>query len=91
MPMVGIVKRSVISWAKSSGMPSKTTENAPASSTASASRKTTFAALLFPALNLVAAELMHRLRRQADMAHDRNAGFDNRLDGLAHRSRRPRA
>src|SRR5258705_8319212 len=41
--------------------------------------------LLFPALNLIATELMHRLRCQPDVAHYRNAGFYNRIDGVAHR------
>ena len=33
------------------------------------------------ALDAVAAELVDRLRRQADVAHDRDAGPDDRLDG----------
>ena len=35
-------------------------------------------------LHLVAAERQHRLRRQSQVAHDRDAGLDDALHGLGH-------
>jgi len=59
MPIVGIVKRSVISLANRAAFPPKRWKTPPASSTASASRSTLFRVDPFPALNLIATELMH--------------------------------
>ena len=50
-----------------------------------------FAPFFIAALNLIAAELMHRLRRQADMAHDRHAGVDDGANRFLRPRRRLRA
>src|SRR5690242_10645802 len=43
------------------------------------------ASLLVAALNFITTKLMYGLRREADMAHDRDAGLHERFDGFAHR------
>ncbi len=44
-----------------------------------------FAPLLLPPLNLITAKLMHRLRCQTDMAHNRHAGADDGANRFLHR------
>ncbi len=80
MPMVGIATAAVIFAPRSAGTLSTTTANAPASSTAAASARSCVAV----ALHLEPAELMDRLRRQADVPHHRDVGVHARLHGRPH-------
>ena len=61
-------------------MDSSTTANAPAASTARASRSTCRAASADLALHVKSAERVDRLRRQTHVAHHRNFGFDQTRD-----------
>ena len=82
MPIVGMRSSRVICAASSRGMDSSTIENAPAASTARASRRSCSAASSGFALHAESAERVHRLRRQADMAHHRNFGFHQPRDAI---------
>ena len=65
-------------------MPSSTTAKAPASATALASASIAGHSACGAALRLEAAEDLDHLRRQADMAHHRNAALGQIVDGLGH-------
>src|SRR5258707_10659713 len=82
MPIVGIATLSVSSRARLSATPSMTSEKAPASAIAMPSRMIFVALGLAMAARAVAAERVHRLRRQPDMAHDRDAAPGEERDGL---------
>ena len=75
MPMVGMVRREVISRASSASTSSRTTANTPACSTASASASNRSFLGLRTALDLVATLFLHVLREHTDVAHDGDAGI----------------
>ena len=78
--MVGMLTAAVISRASSGSTSSSTMAKAPAFSTASASASRRSFSDVGPALDLVAALFLHRLRQHADVAHDGDAGPAQRDD-----------
>ena len=81
MPIVGMRSREVMTAASCSGTSSRTIEKAPACWIAIASESSARAVVARLALDLdLAAEAVLRLRRPADVAHDRHAGLHERLD-----------
>ncbi len=84
MPIVGIVSASEIRRATAAGTSSSTMAQAPASSSAFASRQQLGRVARLPALHPVAAERVHRLRREAEMADHRDAALHQRPHRLRH-------
>ena len=83
IPIVGIDRLRVTRSARSLGTTSSTIANAPAASMALASLHEDLA-VLAAALHPVAAELVDRLRGQAQVRHHGDAGRDQRLDLRQH-------
>ena len=81
MPIVGIAISRVISAASDSGTHSSTSAKQPASASAVASSTDLARRVGLAALDLEAAELAVRLRRQADVPHHGDVGREDRLDG----------
>ena len=84
IPMVGIVRVRLISAASGAGTSSSTIEEAPAASTQLRVGPQPVGLGSVPAPDPVAAELVNRLRRQADVPHDRYPHPDQGPDGLGH-------
>ena len=80
MPIVGMASRSVMARASSAGTSSSTTAKAPGLLDGHRIGEERPGRLPGAALDPVAAELADRLRRQADVAHDRDAAADDGLD-----------
>ena len=76
----------MITSVTSAGIASKTIAKQPASCSASASSSTRAGALGRAALGAVAAERRRGLRREADMAHHRDAGAHDRPRAVGHRA-----
>ena len=90
IPMVGMRRRAVIAAASCSGTSSRTTAKAPASWTASASWSERSRLLAALALHPDLAQRVDGLRGEADVAHHRDPGLDQRLDDPGRAGRRPR-
>ena len=86
MPIVGTPTRLVTVRATSGGIDSSTMAKAPACSSATASSTSASASCGSDPRFRVAAELVHRLRLQAEMAHDRNADVDEPAHDVEDRS-----
>ena len=82
IPMVGIARSWVTCAARSRGMPSRTSAKAPASWSAAGVVEEALAIGGAPGLHLHATELVDRLRRQAEVAHHRDAPLGEARDRL---------
>ena len=80
MPIVGIRSRAVIAAASCSGTSSRTIANAPGLLHRERVVEQRTRRVLGLALDADLADGVDRLGRQADVAHDRNAGADDRFD-----------
>ena len=81
---VGTGTSPVISRASGSTTPSTTMAKAPAVGDRLGVGADGRGSVGVAALDAEAADRVERLRRQADMAHDRNAALDEEADGLRH-------
>ena len=91
MPIVGMVSPAVTRARAAAGTSSSTIAQAPAASSAPASSSSRSAAAGVPPLHPVAAQRVDRLRREAEVAHHRNAPLHQRAHRRRHVARRPPA